>query len=121
MNEGLPVTQDKSCVQCGMCCSIYYLTFTDDDLKNWKKMEKEKIYPNPLNDGYVQPKKDILWKDGFYVRHSYRPAGGIKNKACPYLMYQPHYKKFICRLHKNNGKPEVCRDFVCMRTDRKSI
>jgi hypothetical protein len=115
MSENIP---NITCEQCGMCCSIYYLNFTDNDLKTWKKMVKNKIYPNPISDRYVDT-KDPLWKDGFYIYHTYRPSG-YGGKVCPYLMYQPHYKKFICRLHKQ-GKPEVCKNFICHRKDRKII
>lgn len=92
------------CNQCGKCCKSYYLSFTDEDFTRWGD---DFGTTNPIVDGYVT-KDDIIWKDGFLHNGRYKPGD---DKACPYLMYQPHIGKFICRIH--HIKPDVCREYVC--------
>ena len=101
------------CSQCGWCCKYLYFYLEDDDLQKWTEMYIDGVSPNPIEDGYVSG-DDIMWKDGFFCEKSkgwegpYRPNG---EKSCPYLMYQPHLKKFICRLHNIGAKPGVCERF----------
>lgn len=103
-----------ACNQCGKCCKSFYLSFTDTDLAVWEKMDKEFNLPNPISDFYVS-KDDVLWRDGFFKwtraagSDDYYPNPGT---ACPYLMYQPRFKKYVCRL-QFQGKPEICRAYVC--------
>jgi len=112
-------TEMSKCKQCGKCCKSYYLDFCAEDAKLWEKQRDDGVHPNPFDDGYVFY-NDPSWTDGFYRESEneracifgdfYYPQPG---KACPYLMYQPHFKKYICRLHAVGAKPLVCRNYIC--------
>jgi hypothetical protein len=109
----------SKCKQCGRCCKSYYLKFLPEDAKLWEKQRDVGVYPNPFNDGYVRY-NDSLWADGFYQDTKNERAWAFDDpyypqlgKSCPYLMYQPHFKKYICRLHAVGAKPLVCRGYLC--------
>lgn len=95
------------CKQCGHCCKSYYIELTSDDLERWEE------------DGEfdILEIADTRTRDGFWVKGGDEPYP-TPDKACPFLMYQPRFKRYVCRI--NHTKPEVCRDILCDEIDSKS-
>jgi len=108
---------NKSCKQCGECCKKSYITLNEDDFQLWEDNNRYDILEvaDILMD-YMVDGERFRCGDGFWRKGSDEPTPD-GSKTCLFLMFQPHVKKFICRIH--DVKPEICRNYYC-RQDKGS-
>lgn len=97
---------NKKCKQCGVCCKKFCITLCEEDFYLWENAGRDDI----LAVAHNFELGDFRIGDGFIRKGADDPTpDGVK--SCLFLMFQPHNRKFVCRI--NDVKPAICREYFC--------
>jgi Fe-S-cluster containining protein len=97
------------CLRCGSCCRSLSIVLCEKDYALWESLCRDDILA--VADVLFARGDGGRSGDGFWRTGSGAPAPS-QGTACPWLMYQPAFGHFVCRIH--DAKPSACRDYSCM-------